>query len=54
MGPRRRRASVVEDELGLQDPLDVLANRYERYRERNQAGPVILIQADRWKGWSSV
>ena len=46
-------ASVVEDELGLQDPLDVLAHRYEQYQERRPAGPVILIQADRWKGWSS-
>jgi PPOX class probable F420-dependent enzyme len=46
-------ASVVEDELGLQDPLDVLAGRYEQYRDRRPAGPVILIQADRWKGWSS-
>jgi PPOX class probable F420-dependent enzyme len=46
-------ASVVEDELGLQDPLDVLAQRYEQYRERRPAGPVILIQADRWKGWAS-
>jgi len=46
-------ASVVEDELGLQDPLDVLAQRYEQYRELRPAGPVILIQADRWKGWSS-
>jgi PPOX class probable F420-dependent enzyme len=46
-------ASVVEDERGLQDPLDVLAQRYEQYRERRPAGPVILIQADRWKGWSS-
>ena len=46
-------ASVVEDELGLQDPIDVLANRYEQYRNRRPGGPVILIQADHWKGWSS-
>ena len=45
-------ASVVEDEQALQDPLDVLANRYEQYRERRPSGPVIVIQADRWKGWS--
>ena len=46
-------ASVVDDERGLQDPLDVLAERYEQYRLRRPAGPVIVIQVDRWKGWSS-
>jgi PPOX class probable F420-dependent enzyme len=46
-------ASVVEDERGLQDPLDVLAERYEQYQQRRPAGPVIVIQADRWKGWSA-
>jgi len=30
----------------------VLAHRYEQYRERRPSGPVIVIQADRWKGWS--
>ena len=45
-------ASVVEDERGLQDPLDVLAERYGQYQERRPAGPVIVIQADRWKGWA--
>ena len=46
-------ASVVEDERGLQNPLDVLAERYEQYRRQRPAGPVIVIQADHWKGWSS-
>ena len=46
-------ASVVDDERGLQDPLDVLAERYEQYQERRPAGPVIVIQVDHWKGWSS-
>jgi PPOX class probable F420-dependent enzyme len=46
-------ANVVEDERGLQDPLDVLADRYEQYREHRPVGPVIVIQVDRWKGWSS-
>ena len=45
-------ASVVEDEQGLQDPLDVLCERYDQYRQRRPAGPVIVIQADRWKGWA--
>jgi PPOX class probable F420-dependent enzyme len=46
-------ASVVEDERARQDPLDLLADRYEQYRRRRPAGPVIMIRADRWKGWSS-
>src|ERR1700733_14953781 len=45
-------ASVVEDEQGLPDPLDVLCERYDQYRQRRPAGPVIVIQADRWKGWA--
>jgi len=44
---------VVEDERGLQDPLDVLAGKYDQYLERRPMGPVIVIQVDRWKGWSS-
>jgi PPOX class probable F420-dependent enzyme len=46
-------ASVVDDAQGQQNPLDVLSERYEQYREHRPAGPVIVIQADRWKGWSS-
>jgi PPOX class probable F420-dependent enzyme len=46
-------ASVVDDERSLQDPLDVLADRYEQYQQRRPAGPVIVIQVDHWKGWSS-
>ena len=45
-------ASVVEDEHALQGPIDVLADRYEQYRQHRPAGPVIVIQVDRWKGWS--
>jgi PPOX class probable F420-dependent enzyme len=46
-------ASVVEDQRALQAPLDVLAERYAQYREQRPVGPVIMIQVDRWKGWSS-
>ena len=46
-------ASVVDDERGLQDPLDVLAERYRAVPgAHQQAGPVIVIQVDHWKGWS--
>lgn len=47
------RASIVEDERGMQDPLNVLVDRYEQYRERRPAGPVIVIQVGHWRGWSS-
>ena len=46
-------ASVVDDEQALQYPLDVLAERYEQYRDSRPPGPVIFIQIDRWKAWSS-
>jgi PPOX class probable F420-dependent enzyme len=45
-------ASVVEDEQGLRDPIDVLCERYQQYQDRRPDGPVIVIQADRWKGWA--
>jgi PPOX class probable F420-dependent enzyme len=45
-------ASVVEDERAAEHPLDMLAERYEQYRDHRPAGPVIVIQADRWTGWS--
>ena len=46
-------ATVVEDERAAQHPLDMLAERYEQYREQRSVGPVIVIQADRWTGWSA-
>src|SRR6202012_2189085 len=45
-------ASVVEDKRSLQDPIDVLADRYEQYRSSRPHGPVIMIRIDRCKGWS--
>ncbi len=46
-------ASIVEDERAVTHPIDALAGRYEQYREVRPAGPVIVIQADNWSGWSS-
>src|ERR1700728_3340683 len=45
--------SIVEDERAVTHPIDALAGRYEQYREVRPAGPVIVIQADNWSGWSS-
>ena len=46
------RASIVTDDAAMQPYLDMLAERYEQYRQTRPAGPVIVIEADRWTGWS--
>jgi PPOX class probable F420-dependent enzyme len=45
-------ASIVTDSEALQHPLDMLAERYEQYRRDRPAGPVIVIDAERWTGWA--
>ena len=47
------RAHIVGDDDSMRHPLDVLAERYEQYRESRPAGPVIVIDAERWAGWAS-
>jgi len=46
------RASIVTDDAAMQPYLDLLAERYEQYRQARPAGPVIVIDAGRWTGWS--
>jgi PPOX class probable F420-dependent enzyme len=46
------RASVVTDAEAMRPHLDLLAERYEQYRQARPAGPVIVIEAERWTGWS--
>ena len=46
-------ASIVEDERAVAHPIDALAERYPQYQDVRPAGPVIVIQADNWTGWSS-
>ena len=46
-------ASIVEHGQVAQHPIDMLATRYEQYRQTRPGGPVIVIQADRWTGWSA-
>ena len=45
-------ASIVTDDTAMRPYLDLLAERYEQYRQARPAGPVIVIDADRWTGWS--
>jgi PPOX class probable F420-dependent enzyme len=43
-------ARVIENELAY-ELVDALVDKYEQYRERRPAGPVIEIQVNRWSGW---
>ena len=46
------RASIVTGETAMRPYLDLLAGRYGQYRQARPAGPVIVIEAERWTGWS--
>lgn len=46
------RASIVTAGQALERHLDTLAERYEQYRRDRPAGPVIVIDAERWTGWA--
>jgi PPOX class probable F420-dependent enzyme len=47
-------ASIVDDDARRARPLDILAAKYEQYRQTRPAGPVIVIATDRWTGWTSL
>lgn len=47
------RARVVTDDAGMRHPVDLLTERYEQYRKFRPAGPVIVIDAERWTSWAS-
>lgn len=46
-------ATIVEDDRRRDHPLDVLAAKYEQYRQMRPVGPVIVIDAANWTGWTS-
>jgi PPOX class probable F420-dependent enzyme len=48
------RASVASAEDAVRRPIDLLAARYEQYRGHRPDGPVIVIQVQRWTGWSGL
>jgi PPOX class probable F420-dependent enzyme len=48
------RASVTSAEDVIRRPIDLLATRYEQYRVNRPDGPVIVIQVQRWSGWSGL
>jgi PPOX class probable F420-dependent enzyme len=48
------RARVVEPgEPDAQRAVEVLAERYEQYRDAPPAGPVLVVDVERWAGWSA-
>ena len=43
---------ILEDEEDRAEPVRLLVEKYEQYRGRPPAGPVIAIDVTRWTGWS--
>jgi PPOX class probable F420-dependent enzyme len=46
-------ATVLEDAEAMVRPLHLLTARYPQYVASPPTGPVIVIQVDRWTGWSA-
>jgi PPOX class probable F420-dependent enzyme len=46
-------ASVVSDAEAMARPFRLLADRYPHYVVSPPGGPVIVIQVERWTGWSA-
>jgi PPOX class probable F420-dependent enzyme len=46
-------AAVLDEPGEMAGPLRLLAQRYEQYRERPPAGPVICVLVRHWTGWAA-
>lgn len=46
-------ASILDQPADTARPLRLLAQRYEQYRERPPAGPVICVLVQHWTGWAA-
>jgi PPOX class probable F420-dependent enzyme len=46
------RVVPATDPAGAQG-IDLLVARYDQYRARRPAGPVLVVDVDRWTGWSA-
>ncbi len=46
-------ADVLADGADSERALTLLVDKYAQYRERTPPGPVILMRAERWTGWSA-
>lgn len=45
--------ATIADAETAPDTLDVLAAKYQPYRNRTPQGPVIVVTVDRWTAWSA-
>jgi PPOX class probable F420-dependent enzyme len=48
------RAAIVDDADERASAVEPLIGKYAQYRDQPPTGPAILIQIDRWSGWSYV
>jgi PPOX class probable F420-dependent enzyme len=46
-------AAILEPGLETEHALDLLAVKYEQYRERRPDGPVVRLAVRHWSGWSA-
>jgi PPOX class probable F420-dependent enzyme len=45
-------AEIIDDPGEMAEPIRLLCERYEQYRERRPDGPVIVVTVRRWTGWT--
>lgn len=45
--------ATLGDAKAASDALDVLAAKYQPYRNRRPQGPVVVVTVDRWTAWSA-
>jgi PPOX class probable F420-dependent enzyme len=45
---------VVRGGPELEAALELLAEKYEQYREQPPGGPVLAITIEEWRGWSAI
>lgn len=46
-------ARVVDDDAEREGALDLLASKYEQYREHRPAGAVVEVSITRWQTWGA-
>jgi len=46
-------ATILRHPADMAGPLDLLAARYRQYQVNPPAGPVIVIEVERWTGWAA-
>jgi PPOX class probable F420-dependent enzyme len=46
-------ARIVDEPRQMARPVELLTARYPQYRETPPAGPVIVVEVERWSGWTA-